>query len=136
MSENAKSALTIVGMLVAMVAILFAAYYTTRLVGGRYGRTTRPGGGVLKVVERIPLGRNECLCVVNTGEKTLLVGVTQSSVSMLCELPDYPLPTGADGEGTPGTSFYRSFMDELKKKTGFAGKGSQTDIGKSDKYDE
>ncbi len=136
MNNDTKSVLTIVGMLIAMVAILVAAYYTTRLVGRQYARTGK-AGGTLRVVERIPLGRNESLCVVSVCEKKLLIGVTQDAVSMLCELPDYP--AGDDAvEKEPRISFRKSFADELKRRIGVHGSASDTDkdISDSEKYDE
>lgn len=118
MSEGLSAALTIAGMVLAMVAILFAAYYTTRLLGRQYGGLSAGKNAQVRVIERVVLGRNESLCVVLAAGKTLLVGVTPSAVTLVCELEDYELDAPNSPEKQTPTLFYQNLLNELKKRSG------------------
>lgn len=85
MGEGVGGALSILSMLVAFAGILVLAYFTTRLMGKRL-----PGGspcaGQMKVLDRLPLGQDKALLIVQVAGRTLLLGVAAHAVSLLCTL--------------------------------------------------
>ena len=86
MAENLWSAL---GMLSTTVLILILAYLTSRWIGthGAPGASGITGGGGenLRVLARTGVGRNACLMVVRVRDRCLLLGVTESNISLLKE---------------------------------------------------
>lgn len=80
---------TLLGMLTAVVVILLLAWLFTRYLAGRTPgamRFSRNRDGSLRLLERMPLGREQYLAVVRAGEKYLLLGVTGSQITLLREL--------------------------------------------------
>lgn len=79
----------LLGMLAAVLGVLVLAWLFTRHLAGR---TPGLGGflpgrnGKLRLLERMPLGREQSLVVVRAGEKVLLLGVTGREISLLREL--------------------------------------------------
>jgi len=71
------------------------------------------GGGLIKVLGRVPLdmktGSN--LVLVQMGERILLLGMAQGSITLLKEIPVDSLPVSGEGEGMrrepPGGTFNR-----------------------------
>lgn len=118
MSEELRTALTIGGMLLAMVVILFAAYYTTRLLGKQYSGQAAGKDGQLKVVDRLMLSKSQSLCVVSAAGKTLLISVTPNAISLICELEDYVLRDSGAPDKLGPTLFYQNLVSELKKRSG------------------
>lgn len=79
----------LLGMLAAVVAVLVLAWLFTRYLAGRTPGMTRffqGRDGKLRLLERLPLGREQYLAVIQTGETYLLLGVTGSQISLLREL--------------------------------------------------
>lgn len=80
---------TLFGMLTAVVVILLLAWLFTRYLAGRTPgavRFSRGRDGGLRLLERMPLGREQYLAVVRAGERYLLLGVTGSQITLLREL--------------------------------------------------
>lgn len=82
---------TLMGMLLAVAAVLLLAYLFTRFLAGRglggtpfsrYGKRSEN----LRVLERLPLGREQYLAVVQIGEQCLLLGVTPAGITLLRDL--------------------------------------------------
>lgn len=72
-------------MLGALVLVCLLAYVALRLLrnqlSGRAGQ-----GGLLRVVERCPLGARQSLWIVEVGERVFLIASTDGTVSKLAEL--------------------------------------------------
>jgi flagellar protein FliO/FliZ len=80
---------TLLGMLAAVVVILLAAWLFTRYFAGRTGGITafsRGREGNLRLLARLPLGREQSLAVVQAGELILLLGVANGQISLVREL--------------------------------------------------
>ena len=80
---------TLLGMLAAVVVILLLAWLFTRYLAGRAPGTmrfSRSREGQLELLERLPLGREQYLAAVRTGDTILLLGVTGSQITLLREL--------------------------------------------------
>lgn len=77
--------LTIVGF----VGIIFAAYFTTRLIGNR---TLRLGSGkYLKLVDRITLGNEKTVCLIQVGRLYFLIAMTGHNVELLGQIEESEL---------------------------------------------
>ena len=93
-------------MLLCVVIIIVLAYLFTKYVAGRGGRLMGVSGGTdrFRVLERLSLGREQSMALVQAGERYFLLGVTPSGVSLVAELtqeeaqalhpprPDQPAP--------------------------------------------
>lgn len=113
---------TLLGMLTAVVAILFLAWLVTRYLAGwtsGAARFSRNRGGRLRLLERMSLGREQYLAVVQAGEKYLLLGVTGSQITLLRELSAEEASawieeeTGISPDGGPGAPM--PFRDALRE---------------------
>ncbi|MEA4992495.1 MAG: flagellar biosynthetic protein FliO [Oscillibacter sp.] len=79
----------LLGMLAAVLGVLVLAWLFTRYLARRapgLGGLLPGRSGKLRLLERMPLGREQFLAVVQAGEIYLLLGVTGSGVSLLREL--------------------------------------------------
>ncbi len=64
-----------------------------------------PGSGDVRVIARTPLGRTAAAVIVATGDRRLLLGVTESSVSLISELEaDGAEPSTATGTDARATN--------------------------------
>lgn len=74
----------ILSLTVVLVLMALAARFVRKYRIGIGGRT-RPGAPV-EVLARAGLGRRSSVSVIRTGRRTLVVGVTDASVSLLADL--------------------------------------------------
>lgn len=112
MGEEIRGILSILMILALFIGVLFLAYYTTRLVGRRF-TAAGTSGGRIRVLDRLPIGQDKALLIVQAAEKTLLVGVSSHAMAMLCELDAEALeelPPMADAP------FMGVLKDMLKKR--------------------
>ena len=84
-----KDLLSLLGMLAVVLLVLVGAYAFTRWAGKGgllmpYG--TPSGSGRLQVLDRISLGKDQCLLAVRAGERYFLLGSSPSGVSLVAEL--------------------------------------------------
>lgn len=112
----------LLGMLTAVVVILLLAWLFTRYLAGRAPgamRFSRNRNGNLRLLERMPMGREQYLAVVRAGETYLLLGVTGSQITLLRELSEQEASRwteeeiGVPPEGAPGASM--PFRDALRE---------------------
>jgi flagellar protein FliO/FliZ len=85
--ENSPSWLQNIGALVLMGLVFALAYWGTRLLARRPHLTRHTSQ--LKVIERLSLGRDRQLLLVQVGEKIYLAGVTPQHIT-LGEAVDLP----------------------------------------------
>jgi len=98
-------------LLVVLVSVL--AYYTTRMVASaRFGKF---GKRNLEIMESMGVGAQAFVHVLRVGEKYLLVGVTRTQVSQLCELDTDDLQLNA---ATGGSNFETIFSRFQRKAEG------------------
>lgn len=131
MNEEIISFLSVLGMIAAMCLIFAAAYFVSRFAAKQpLGLRRTAGTGQIQIMERVTLGKNLMLCVVKAADKTLLLGVTEKEISLLCELPAQTEPpaTAEEKEETP--DFLHALIGELQ-----AGKGKKHG-NKQDKHNE
>ena len=112
----------ILSLTVVLVLMALAARFVRKYRIGLGGRA-RPGAPV-EVLARAGLGRRSSVSVIRTGRRTLVVGVTDASVSLLADLgPDDLVELESETERTrpPGGSgslpSWSGFVAQLREKT-------------------
>lgn len=94
--------------------LLLTARFTRRLGAGGAG----PTRGAIRVVARQPLGRNTSVAVIETGGRTLVLGVTEHAISLLSEQELVAAPPEEAGSPPAGVGIdRRSVIDRLRDKT-------------------
>ena len=79
---------SVIGFIVIMVLIFAAAHYATKLMGKHYSMQAS-SSRTMRVIDRLQLGRDRFLVIVEAGEKVLLLGISPQHIGTLAELePD------------------------------------------------
>ena len=102
-----------VGAFIFMLLIFVGAYYSTKLIGRRYLPTQTSASG-MRVIDRLTLGKDHHLLIVDVGEKTLLLGVGPAHVEILTEL-DGDMYEEARQTPASETSFFSQLMQKRNK---------------------
>ena len=113
--------LSLLGILLVLLLVLGGCYLFTRWagvgLGGRLGLT--PSGGRLRVLERLPVGRDQALLVVEAANRHFLLGSSPSGLSLLAELTEEeaalwtsPPPPGGGQHGPD----FRQWLGKLREK--------------------
>lgn len=113
--------LSLLGILLVLLLVLAGCYLFTRWagvgLGGRLGLT--PSGGRLRVLERLPVGRDQALLVVEAANRHFLLGSSPSGLSLLAELTEEeaalwtsPPPPGGGQQGPD----FRQWLGKLREK--------------------
>ena len=104
--------------IIIIAAVLFAAYYVTRLVAKTGGGGLRKSA-VVKLHGSQSLGKDKSVAVVEVGENVYILGVSMQRVELLDKLPkaeayikkeEPQMPPG------PPPTFGESFKEELNKR--------------------
>lgn len=82
--------------LAIVMGLIWAAAKVLRARGGAL--QLRPGGPVLEVVERRPLGRNTSVALVRVGGQAMLIGIAEQRVELLQAVPHLDLDPDGDAE--------------------------------------
>lgn len=109
---------TLIGALAAVAAVLALAWIATRCLAMRLpaARFSAAGVGRLRLVERLPLGREEYLAVVRAGETVLLLGVSAGQITLLKELSaDEAAQWTAEPAGVQPMPFREALRQVLQK---------------------
>lgn len=118
-----KDILSLLGLLLILLLVLFGCYWFTRwagtgLAGGGFGPVGQQRH--IKVLERLPVGKDQALLVVELGDRHFLLGSSPAGVSLLCELTEEEgalwaePPAGGSGERKPLD--FREMMRKLREK--------------------
>ena len=79
----------ILGAMVALVLVLLAAWMLLRWMGSRM--PGMGGGGasrLVKVLDRVNVGKGSCILLLRVQDKVLLVAMTEHGTEKLCEFDD------------------------------------------------
>lgn len=112
-----ESFIQLIGVLLVFVFVLAITYATTRWIGGY--QKTRYLNKNLKVIESIPMGNNKSLCLVQAGERFLVVGVGKDEIRLLTTLEEENLVVhdmSGEKEGIINTETFQETLDKWKKK--------------------
>lgn len=118
--QDTLSVLGILGILLLLALVLAGSYFVTRWVG--MGLGVRPGaaaGRHVRLLERVPLGRDQSLFVVQAANRYFILGSSPSGFSLLAELTAeegalWNAPPSPDGP--PEGPDFRALLRRLREK--------------------
>lgn len=99
-------------LVLLLVGILFAAYYTTRLVSGKASRLLR--SNKMHIVDRLAISRDKMLLIVRVGQELYLLGVSNNQINHLAQLSPEALEEPEDEAGAAGSTFWSRFSGAMK----------------------
>ena len=106
-------------MVISLVVVLCLLFVVARFA--RRGRPRR-GGPEMNVISRVSVGSKASVAVVQLGERALVIGVTEQSVTLLTEsaleelVEDEPEPTSVvAGQPAGGVVVRRVVVDSTKQ---------------------
>lgn len=108
---------SLIGALVSVVAIMFLAYWFSRMLGRRFG--SGMAGKHLKMVDRIQVGADRYVILLELKERYYLVGVSPAGITLLSE-PEGPFEEAemqAGQNGVPGFQDILKTYASLRQKT-------------------
>ena len=117
-----QEVLSLLGILLVMVLVLGGCYLVTRWAGtglaGRFGAS--PVGRQMRVLERLAVGRDQAVLVVQVAGRYFLLGSSPSGISLLAELTEEegalwaapPSDSGADRRPPD----FRDLLRQLREK--------------------
>lgn len=104
----------IIWMLLVLVAIIFAAYYVTRLISGRAIRMMR--SQKMHIVDRIALAHDKQIMILQVGDEAHLIGVSNAGINELALLPPEILEEPQrDANAPAGDTFFSRFKSAMKE---------------------
>lgn len=118
-----KDLLSLLGILAVLLLVLFGCYLFTRWAGtGLSGHFLMPAAQrQMKVLERLAVGKDQALLVVQVADRMLLLGSSPSGFSLLAELTEEeaalwagPAPSEHDTGRTPPD--FQEFLRKLREK--------------------
>lgn len=109
-----KGFFTLLGALLLVVLIIFLSYYATKYLAK--GAAKISGASHMKVIDRIVLGQDRVLLIVQIGAAYYLIGSSDQSISLLKELNPDDLIFLQDNETQELPSFKQSFRTVLKDR--------------------
>ena len=114
--------LSLLGILLVLLLVLGACWLFTRWAGtGLSGHLGIPAAGrQMKILERLPVGRDQALLAVQLGVRYFLVGSSPSGFSLLCELTEeegalWAVPPSGTTAGGNALNF-REIMGKFREK--------------------
>lgn len=108
---------SLLGMLLAVVAILLLAHWATKRLAtglGSSGAAAFQRGGGMQVLSQLPLGRDQRLLVVRVGERCLLLSATPAGISLLAELTEEESAVWTKDAAQPEAQSHPSFQEALR----------------------
>lgn len=104
--------------LLAVVAVIYLSYVFSKYVALGAGKMS--GAKYMRVVDRMMLGQDKMMMIVQIGDSYYLTGVTAQNVQIIKELTGEELiemESGAQSTALQqATSFKNALMDHMKKK--------------------
>ena len=68
-------------LIIAMLAVLLGAYFTTKFISGKHGRFAK--GKYINVIDRTIIAKDKQVLLLEVGDKHFLIGVTNQSVNVI-----------------------------------------------------
>ncbi|MEE3392235.1 MAG: flagellar biosynthetic protein FliO [Lachnospiraceae bacterium] len=113
--STASGLLSLLGLLVLMVAILFAAHYVTKWYAG--SGLIRSHSRNMKVIETLSCGPGRDIMIVKVGNRYYLLSATKDRIEYLTEVSsdDIFLPEDPKASEAGNITFKEAFMKEAGK---------------------
>lgn len=99
--EWLKSIFTVLFVFLVCILVFVLTFLATKMVGKGYS-TARLNSGNIKILDRVALGQDKNLLIIQVANKTMLLGVTQQRVEKLCDIDENQLvqiePSAGNGD--------------------------------------
>ena len=106
--DTLSAVFEVIGLLVALVLILIATYYTTRFIAKQTG--DRFSSKNIEVIETYRIAPNKYIQIVKVAGRFLVIAVTKDNIEMLTEVDPSDVELVSKEEGNTAVSF----LDVLK----------------------
>ena len=106
-----KSFFSVLFSLIMLIAVLFAAYYSTRWIASKTSGSR--GSRNIKILDRLFLAQDKTLVILDVAGQCMLLGITHQSIRKICDLDAACLQAAEGSE-----PFSLVFLEALKDKTG------------------
>lgn len=108
--NNFGEVLSVVFSLVMLVVVLVLTYLATRWMGKRF--SVQGSAGMVKILDRVFVGQDKALMIIQVADKTMLVGMTAHNMTKLCDIENPDSLTIASTANSP--DFSSLLRDTLK----------------------
>lgn len=114
----------VVSMAVVLLLVRLAGNLLQRSTGG--AKVRRRGRAEVEVLVRQPLGRRSSISVVRTGDRALVLGITDQHITLLAEgdpdvlvplAPESPRTAPPDGGTSASHPTWTAVVDALRERT-------------------
>jgi flagellar protein FliO/FliZ len=96
--------------IVVLTAVLVGAYFTTRFISGKSRKLLK--GRYIQVIDRMPLGKDKNVVLIEVGDQKLLIGVTNQSINNLGQIDGEAIkPVGEQTPAKEGKGFAQQLRD-------------------------
>ncbi|MCI7766934.1 MAG: flagellar biosynthetic protein FliO [Oscillospiraceae bacterium] len=108
MTEIIPVVLALFGVVALMLGVLFLMkWLNTRITG-------RKNGNGIRISSCVGVGQDKSVMAVKAGSKNLLIGVTQGSITLICELSNEDMALIEGAPSADGDMAGRSFAECMK----------------------
>lgn len=122
-TTSAPNILDTIWLLLICVAVIFAAYYTAKLVARKAGASARSQH--MQVLDRLSISNDKQIMLIKVGEKVQMVGVSGHSINHIATLEDEDIPIAATEQPSRDVNaagVVGDFAARLKASMPFGGK--------------
>ena len=111
---------TVIIALAAVIGLIFITMYITKRLMKKFNFRGANGKGI-RIIDCAGIGQDKFIAAVQAGEKKLLLGVTGTEISVLCELSDEDIAAITAEEKTAdngGKTFSDYLAENIREKFG------------------
>ena len=105
--------LSLFNAILAVIGVLFLAYWCSRMMGRQWGMNTCSGN--MKVLSQLQVGQDKRILLLNIGAHNYLVGVSQAGIQLLTEVEgdfEADMPQNTGGTAVPS---FQELLEKYKK---------------------
>ena len=110
--SSSNSIWELIGLVLLLIVILIATYYTTRFVGRAKGNQLRTGN--FDLIDSYRISPNKMLQIIKVSGKYLVIAISKDNIEFITELEEDQV-TMRDTEATNKQSF-KNIFDSIKNK--------------------
>ncbi|WP_156951365.1 flagellar biosynthetic protein FliO [Lacrimispora aerotolerans] len=109
-----NSIISLASVLILTILILYLSYIFTKSLGKGIG--LKRGGTHMQMLDRLPLGQDKAVAIVQLGSHYYLIGIAASQITLLAEIPEEEIDLeGYESSPLSGAEGYLDFKKLLKK---------------------
>lgn len=108
--------LTFLGLIIAIGVILLLSYIFSKYIGHKVMGYSNSAN--IKIIDRIAIGQDKSLAIVEVGKKYYLIGISSSNINMLNELSldDLDNIQGSNKKGEEDLPQFKSVFTDILSK--------------------